>query len=330
MHGKTDRTDAFHILLPAVAALLISPLASGQENHARPIRMIVPFSAGASPDVMTRIVADTLSRQLGTPVIVENKAGAGGNIGAEYAARQPGDGHTIFVGSTANLAVNKTLYAQLPYDPERDFRPVSIAWVTRNVLIVPAGAPYRSVRDVIARARAEPGKLTYGSPGPGTAGHLIGELFQTATQTKVTHVPYKGQNQVVTDLLGGHIDFSFETIGSALPNIESGKVRALAITGSDRHSKLPDTPTFSEAGVPSVDRLQGWAMFAVPAATPPAVVQRLQADLAKVLADEATRGKLTGLGVDLRITTPDQTRQFLKEEVERWGAVVRSAGLRFD
>lgn len=307
---------------------LCAPLPSAAQTAypSRPVRMIVPFSAGASPDVMARIVAEDLAKDLGQPIVVENKPGAGGNVAAEYVAKQPPDGYTLFVGSTGNMAVNKTLYKNLPYDPEKDFTPLTVAWITRNILIVPAGSPFASVADVIAAARRTPGALSFGSPGTGTAGHLVGEMFQTVTKTQLTHVPYKGQNQVVTDLLGGHIQLSFETIGSAMPNIESGKVRALAITGASRHPGLPSVPTFSEVGVAEVDGLQGWAMFALPASAPSSVVTRLQRALGKALQEPVVKKRLEALGVDLSVTTSEESRRMIHDEVQRWGQLVKASG----
>jgi tripartite-type tricarboxylate transporter receptor subunit TctC len=293
-------------------------------------RIVVPFSAGASPDVMARIVAEDLAQRLGENVIVENKPGAGGNLAADYVAKQAADGRTLFFGSTANLAVNKTLYKKLPYDPESDFAAISLAYMTRNVLIVPVNSPYKTVGDVIAAAKARPGTLTFGSPGNGTAGHLIGALFEQATGTSLTHVPYKGQNQVVTDLMGGHIALSFETIGSAMPLLESAKVRALAITGEARHPQLPHIPTFTQSGVDQVDTLRGWAMFVVAKATPAAEVSKLHAALNASLSEPKVKRRLEELGVDVSPTTPQASQRMISNEVRRWGELVRRTGAQAD
>jgi tripartite-type tricarboxylate transporter receptor subunit TctC len=203
--------------LIAFAATLHFSSSAQDAYPARPLQFIVPFTAGSSPDVMTRVITDALSRELGQPIVVENRAGAGGNVAAEYASRQPGDGHSVFVGTTGNMAVAKSLYGKLPYNPAEAFTPVSIGWLTWNVLIVPANLPLRTVQDVIRTAQQNPGKLNYGSPAVGTAGHLAGEWFKKLTGTDITHLPYRGQNQVVQDLLGGALQLSFGTIGSAVP-----------------------------------------------------------------------------------------------------------------
>lgn len=317
----------------AFSGLLFSlaPLAlSAQDFPSRPINFVVPFSAGASTDVMARMVANVVSKDLGQPVIVENRPGAGGNIAADHVAKQPANGYTVFVGSTANLAVNKTLYQKLPYDPAADFTHLTVAWMTRNVLVVAANSPWQSVKDVISAARQNPGQLSYGSPGSGTAGHLIGEVFKDATDTQITHVPYKGQNQVISDIIGGHIALSFDTIGTAVPMIRSGKVRALAITGESRHPMLPDVPTFTESGIKDVDTLRGWAMFAVPAGTPPAIVDRLQGSLAKALLAPEVKSKLEDLGVEVRITSPSDSKKMVQTEIRRWGDIVKAVGVRAD
>ena len=325
-NAATIARTAWVVLSIALAAG--SGTAPAQTFPAKAVRMIVPFSAGASPDVMTRIVAEELTKDLAQPIIVENRPGSGGNIAADYVAKLPGDGYTVFVGTTANLAVNKTLYRNLPYDPEKDFMPLTVAWITWNVLIVPANSEFKSVADVIAAAHARPGALSYGSPGNGTAGHLVGELFKSVTKTDLTHIPYKGQNQVVSDLIGGHIQLSFETIGSALAMITTGKVRALAITSSARHPKLPAVPTFSESGVREIDDLRGWAMFAVPVSTPAATVARLQESLSRALSTASVRQRLEDLGVEVVITSPAASQNMISREVVRWGKLVTATGAR--
>lgn len=306
----------------AVLSLSLAGPTWSQDNRVR--RVIVPFSAGASPDVMGRMVAEELAKRLNESVIIENRPGAGGNLAAEFVLKQPADGRTIFLGSTANLAVNKSLYKKLPYDPETDFIPLTIAWTTRNLLVVPATSNLRAVPEVIAAARAKPGSLSYGSPGNGTAGHLVGAMFEQATGVTLMHVPYKGQNQVVNDLLGGHIALSFETIGSAIPMIQSGKLIALATTGDKRHPQLPNVPTFKEAGVEHVDALRGWAMFAVAKGTPPAEVSRLHAAISESLL--ASRKRIEDLGVEVAPISVEASQKMVSEEVKRWGQLVKATG----
>lgn len=307
--------------LAAFAVGLSGPIGA-QESRVR--RVVVPFSAGASPDVMGRMVGEELSKRLNESVIFENKPGAGGNLAAEYVLKQPADGRTIFLGSTANLAVNKSLYKKLPYDPEVDFVPLTIAWTTRNLLVVPTTSNLRSVADVVAAARSKPAALSYGSPGNGTAGHLVGAMFEQATGVSLMHVPYKGQNQVVNDLLGGHIAMSFETIGSAMPMLQSGKLIALATTGEGRHPQLPNVPTFKEAGVNHVDALRGWAMFAVAKGTPPDEVARLHAAISASLT--STKKRIEDLGVEVGPISVESSQRMVSEEVRRWGQLVKATG----
>lgn len=315
----------------AMAAALAIHLPAAWAQPASGVRrIIVPFSAGASTDVMARLIAEDLAQRLNETVIVENKPGAGGNLAAEYVAKQPADGRTIFLGSTANLAVNKTLYKKLPYDPEVDFIPLTVAYLTRNLLIVPTQSPFKSVADVVAASKAKPGQLTYGSPGSGTAGHLIGVLFQQMTGTSLTHIPYKGQNQVVADLMGGHIALSFETIGSAMPLLETGKIRALAITGEGRHPQLAQVGTFKENGVDQIDTLRGWAMFVVAKGTPTAEVSRLHETLTASLTSAKVKRRLEELGVETAPTSLQASRRMISDEVQRWGKLVQITGAQAD
>ena len=230
----------------AVGAL--SDAASAQSYPNKPLRMVIPFAAGGSPDIIGRMVAEELGTMLGQSVVVENRAGAGGNIAVQYVIDQPADGYTLLLGTSGNMASNKVLYNNLKFDTEVDLIPISVAYTTCNALIVPEAGP-KTVAELIAEAKAKPGTLSFGSPGVGTAGHLIGELFKTTTGTQLTHVPYRGQSQVINDLLGGHLSMSFEVAATAIPVVQSGKMRALAVTCPRRLAQLPDTPIFSEAGI---------------------------------------------------------------------------------
>ncbi|HEY0438727.1 MAG TPA: tripartite tricarboxylate transporter substrate binding protein [Xanthobacteraceae bacterium] len=312
-----------------LGAVLLAPSAAAQDYPSKPLQFIVPFSAGSSPDVMTRIITEDLARELGQTIVVENRVGAGGNIAADYASRQPGDGYTVFVGTTGNMAVAKSLVPTLSYDSEKAFTPVSIGWITWNLLIVPADSKLNSVPDVIKEAKANPGRLNYGSPGIGTAGHLAGEWFKKLTGTEIAHVPYRGQIQVVQDLLAGTIQLSFETIGSAIPVIKNNQVKALAVTSKARLPQLPDVPTFTEMGVIGLD-LSGWGMFVVPAATPPEVVRKLNAGLVKSMSKPAVRDRIDALGVKTTPSSPEEARAMLTEEVAKWRQIVQAANVRLD
>jgi tripartite-type tricarboxylate transporter receptor subunit TctC len=280
-------------------------------------------------DVTVRVIAQQLTNEVRQPIIVDNRAGAGGNIAAAYVAKAPADGYTVFLGTTGNLAVNKALYGNLPYDPVRDFAGVTTAYRTWNILIVPTQSKLMSVQDLIAEARAHPGKLSFGSPGNGTIGHLVGAYFKQLSGTDLLHIPYKGQNLVLQDLLAGNIQLSFESNASAIPLIRGGKVRALAVTSSTRLPDLPDVPAFGELGMPELD-LQGWAVFVVPVATPEAIVQQLNRALVSSLAAAPVTEKLTAMGVRIRTSTIAEAQRNLVGEAERWARIVAASGAKVE
>ena len=299
---------------------------SAQSYSTKPLHMIVPFAAGGSPDIIGRMVAEDLATALGQPVLVENRAGAGGNIAVQYVIDQPADGSTLLLGTSGNMASNKVLYRNLKFDTEVDLIPISVAYTTCNVLIVPASGPIKSVADLIAEAKRNPGTLSFGSPGVGTAGHLIGELFKTTTGTQLIHVPYRGQSQVINDLLGGHLSMSFEVAATAIPVVESGKMRALAVTCPRRLEKLPDAPTFAEVGVQGFV-LEGLALIAVHGKTPPDIVRKLNEAVVKIVNSPKVTEKVAAMGLQARSSTPDEARAMLSADVKRWAQVVRAAGI---
>jgi tripartite-type tricarboxylate transporter receptor subunit TctC len=316
---------ACYILVVAVLSIpVLSSIAAAQKYPDRPIRMVIPFASGGSPDVIGRIIADEMTAMWGQPVIIENRAGAGGNIAAEYVLDQPADGYTIFLGTTGNMATNKALYRRLKFDPEVDFVPVSLLYASCNVLILAKDNPIQSLPELIAEAKRSPGKLTFGSPGVGTAGHLVAELFKYRTETNLVHVPYRGQPQVLNDLLGGHLTMSFEAVGGVIPSVQSGTVRGLATTCRERTKQLPAIPTFSELGI-SDFALEALALLAVSAKTPPDIVQRLNDATAKIIALPKVADKINGMGVQARTSTSAQARALLKDETARWRQVVEVA-----
>jgi tripartite-type tricarboxylate transporter receptor subunit TctC len=317
--------------LGALAMAMLAPRDAGAQGFpTQPVRVVVPFPAGTLTDAIARMIADRAGAELPQPMIVDNRPGAGGTIGAEYVAKQaPADGHTVFVGTTGNMAVGKALYRNLRYDPVADFAAVSLGWMSWNVLVVPAASGHRSVADLVAAARAAPDRLSYGSPGHGTAGHLIGEWFKTSTGSAITHVPFRGGNQIVTELVAGRLDISFEAVGNALPLIAAGNLRPLAVTSERRLAVLPDVPTFAELGMPDLS-LSAWGMFAVPARTPPAAVARLSDALGKAIRDPAVAQRMTAAGVDPAASSPAEAQRFLVEEARRWEAVVRASGAQLD
>lgn len=317
------------VVLMAVATWVAPFSVHAQTWPSKPLRMVIPFPAGTSTDVSGRRVAEALSRELGQPVVVDNRAGAGGNLGADAVAKAAPDGYTLLLGTTGNMAVNKTLFRNLPYDPVGDFTPLTIAWFSCNVLVVSADSPIRSVATLIADAQARPGAISYGSPGSGTAGHLAGEWFKAMTGTQLTHVPYKGGNQVIIDLMSGQIQVSFEAVGNAMAHLRSGKLRALGGTCKDRIAALPDLPTLTELGVADFD-IRAWAMFAAPSKLPPAVAQRLSEALVKALSDPSVRDAINATGVQVATTSPSETADFLRNEVSRWAKIVKTAGAQAD
>lgn len=317
---------AVRALLAASFCSLLAQPASAQTYPEKSIHLIVPFAAGGSPDVIARILGDQLAAMLGQSVIVENRAGAGGNIAAQYVLDQPPDGYTLFFGTTGNLATNKVLYRKLKFDPETDFVPISVMYASCNVLIVPAESPIKSIDDLVAEAKARPGVLSFGSPGVGTAGHLVGELFKTRTGTNLVHVPYRGQAQVINDLLGGHLSLSFEAVATAIPVVRSGKMRGLALTCPQRVAQIPGVPTFAEVGVRDF-QLEALAILAAHAKTPAPIVERLNQAVVKIINSSAVANRINEMGLQARSSTSQAAREFLREDLRRWRDVVQAAGI---
>ncbi|VFR20318.1 Tricarboxylate transport protein TctC [plant metagenome] len=320
-------------------ALLCSTLALGTAAspslHAqatwpdKPVRLIVPSAAGGSPDILCRYLASELAKRLGQPVVVENRPGAGGNIGIQAVARSEPDGYTLGYGNIATLAINRSLFSSLPYDPERDLAPVIAAVTTANLLVVNAALPVKSVADLVAYARERPGQVTMASAGNGTTSHLGGELFKDIEQLEVLHVPYRGSPQAIQDLMGGNVQFMFDNLPSILPSVTGGKVRALAVTSTTRSALVPDVPTMQEAGVKDYD-MQAWGGFVLPAGTPDPIIQRLNTTFNEMLADPAVKAKLADLAFDTLGGTPDDLRALMDRETRKWGEIVRASGARVD
>jgi tripartite-type tricarboxylate transporter receptor subunit TctC len=323
-------TPIYRLALVVLAASLAYGVAAGdgsaQSYPTKPLHMIVPFAAGGSPDIIGRLVAEDLGTALGQSVVVENRAGAGGNIAVQYVIDQPADGYTLLLGTSGNMASNKVLYRNLKFDTEVDLVPISVAYTTCNVLIVSASGPIKSVADLVAEAKKNPGALSFGSPGVGTAGHLIGELFKTTTGAQLIHVPYRGQSQVINDLLGGHLSMSFEVAATAIPVVQSGKMRALAVTCPRRLAQLPDVPTFAEAGIQGFV-LEGLALIAAHGKTPPDIVRKLNDAVVKIINSPKVTEKVASMGLQARSSTPDEARTLLSADVNRWGQVVQAAGI---
>ncbi|MDH4463970.1 MAG: tripartite tricarboxylate transporter substrate binding protein [Acidovorax sp.] len=324
------------ILATAVAvaaATLVLPAPAWAQTDAawpsKPIKWVVPFPPGGAMDVIARTLGEKAARELGQAVVVENRPGAGGNIGADYVAKQPADGYTIMITSIG-MATNRALYPKLTYDPVRDFAPVSLLAVVPNVLVVnAANTSDRSVKDVVARAGKEPGKLTYASAGNGTSIHLAGEVFASMAGVQMTHIPYKGSGPAVTDMLGGQVDLMFDSITSARPHIQSGKLRALAVTTARRSPALPEVPTVAEAGVPGYEVSPWFAVFAR-TGTPPEVIARLNKVLNDAMRQPETLRKLESVGAEPIGSTPQELAAHLNRELERWGKLIQQRNIRAD
>ena len=315
------------------AATLVLPAPAWAQTDAawpsKPIKWVVPFPPGGAMDVIARTLGEKAARELGQAVVVENRPGAGGNIGADYVAKQPADGYTIMITSIG-MATNRALYPKLTYDPVRDFAPISLLAVVPNVLVVnAANTSDRSVKDVVARAGKEPGKLTYASAGNGTSIHLAGEVFASMAGVQMTHIPYKGSGPAVTDMLGGQVDLMFDSITSARPHIQSGKLRALAVTTARRSPALPDVPTVAEAGVPGYEVSPWFAVFAR-TGTPPEVIARLKKVLNDAMKQPETLRKLESVGAEPIGSTPQELATHLNRELERWGKLIQQRNIRAD
>jgi tripartite-type tricarboxylate transporter receptor subunit TctC len=318
-----------HRLMLAIALAAPALAAQAQAYPNKPIRLVCPFPPGGAVDIASRAVAHELSQILGQPVTVDNRPGAGGNIGADITAKSPPDGYTLLMTTSGIMAINPALYSKLPFDPLKDFAPVSMVVSLNNVLVVNPSVPAKSVQDIIALAKAQPGKLTYASSGNGTSIHLSGELFKSMTGVDMLHIPYKGSSPAVTDLLGGQVNMMFDNIPSSLPHIKAGKLRALAVTGAKRSPLLPDLPTIAEAGVPGYDSYVWFGMVA-PAGTPPDIVARLNAALAKAAATPSFRDRLTEQGYDVLSSTPAQMTDSIRSEMAKWSKIVKASGAKVD
>ncbi|MFC4274448.1 tripartite tricarboxylate transporter substrate binding protein [Achromobacter aloeverae] len=293
----------------------------------RPVKWVVPFPPGGAMDAIARTLAEAMGRKLGTSFIVENRPGAGGNIGASTVARAAPDGYTIMIAANG-MAVNPALYHDMNYDPQKDFAPISLLAIVPNVLVTnPQRNDVHSVADVIAQAKAKPGRYTYASAGVGTSIHLAGELFASMAQVDMLHVPYKGSGPAMADLLGGQVDYMFDSITSAKPHILAGKLRALAVTPSKRSSALPDVPTVAEAGLPGYELLPWFGAFA-PAGTPPEIVQKLNTSMREAMADPKVKDTLDSIGAEPVGSTPDELRAHLAKETSQWAVLVKERGIK--
>lgn len=314
-------------LIAAAPALLTLPL-HAQTFPSRPVRMIVPLAPAGIADILARLLAEPLAAAWGQQVIVENRAGASGHIGAQAAAKEAGDGHTLLVGTIGIHAAHAS-YRKLAYNPAADLRPVTILAEAANVVLVPANSPYKTFGDFMADARANPGKIAYGSAGPGSSIHMVTALFELLSGARLNHVPYKGSGPALVDLIGGQIPVMFENLGSGMVHIRSGKLRPLAVTGAARESTLPDVPTLAEAGLPGYAATSWWTV-AAPASMPLALAERIQQDVKRVVATPAAQARFDSLGVRAVVNTPTEAAAFFASETVKWNKVIEAAKLQLD
>jgi tripartite-type tricarboxylate transporter receptor subunit TctC len=322
-NAKAMRTQKLLGIL-GLALALLSP-AAAQDWPVKPVHLIVPYVAGGAADIFGRTLAQKLGDALHQSVLVENKPGANGGIGADYVAKAAADGYTLLATASGPIVVNPVLYAHVPYDPVKDFAPVAQATVYQYVLVTLAGSPFRSIADIVAAARAKPGALAYGSTGVGGGNHLCGELLALSTGTQLTHVPYKGSAAALADLLGGQLSFMFDTVITSVPQIRAGKLRPFAVSSAKRASALPDVPTMQEAGIAGFDISQ-WQGVLAPAGTPRPVVARLNAEIVRALRAADVRERLVTQGGNEIVTgTPEDFAALIRSDLRQYAKLIKAA-----
>jgi len=316
------------VLLCAALMAALSP-ALAQQYPSRPVRFVVPFAPGGSTDTLARTIGVKLADALGQQVVVDNRPGANGDIGMMIVAKAPPDGHTILLGYIANLAIAPSLYAKLPFDPVKDYAPITQIATSPNVLTAHPSVPAKGLQELIALAKAKPGAVNFASTGVASVGHLTGELLNNLAGMKMTHVPYKGGGQAIIDLLGGHVQVMFSGFSAAMPHIKSGKIRALAVTGVKRSPALADVPTIAEQGFPGVEATAWYGVLA-PAGTPKPVVTRLHDETVRILKLPDVSQRLDALGFEIVGSTPEQFGAYIKSEIRKWEKVVKASGAKPD
>ena len=310
--------------------LLLAPsLAAAQGWPTKPVHILVSSGAGGTADILARMIGERLAPMLGQPVIVENRPGAGGHLGAGLVARAQPDGYTLLMSGSPTHSVGPHLFRRLSYEPMRDVPPVAMVAIAPNLLVTKSSLPVKSLADLVALAREKPGQLTYSSAGNGTSGHLAAELLKSTAKLDMRHVPYKSGPEAVTGVLSGDVDFIFFTVPAVLPQVEAGKLRALAITSAARSALVPDVPTVAEAGYPGFEVLGWYALFA-PRETPKPVVAKLSADIEKIVRSPDIRDKMLQLGAEPRYLSPEQVAAFVAVESPKWGQLIRESGASAD
>ncbi|THC46602.1 tripartite tricarboxylate transporter substrate binding protein [Massilia sp. Mn16-1_5] len=322
------RTLALAML--ATGAIALAPLAAqAQAFPSKGLTMIVPFSPGGTTDILARVVGAFMAKDLGQPVVIDNRPGAGGNIGAQMVARAAPDGYTILMGTVGTHAINQSLYKKMPFDPIKDFAPVTRVALVPNLLVANPSQPFKTVKELIAYAKGNPGKVTFASSGSGTSIHLSGEMFQQMAGVEMQHIPYKGSAPALTDLLGGQTAIMFDNMPSVIGHVRAGKLRPIAVTTPTRSPALPDVPTIAESGVPGYSATS-WFGILAPAATPAPVIAKLNASILKALADPEVKKKLAEQGAEPHGEKPEQFAEFIRSETAKWGQTVKVSGATAD
>lgn len=326
---RTARRVALGGTLALAAAALLPSLAIAQSFPTKPIRIVVPFPPGGSTDLLARRIGEKLATAWGQPVVVENRAGAGGTLGADYVAKSSPDGYTLLMGVTGSNAIAGALYPKLPYDVVKDFAPVSLVVSSPLVLVRNPGFAGKTVAEVVAIAKAKPGSISYGSPGNGTSMHLTGEMFKLSAKVSMLHIPYRGSAGALSDLMGGQIETMFGDFLVVWPQLESGKLQPIAVTSKTRHKMLPNVPTIAESGYPGFEALSWQGLFA-PAATPPAVVEQLNREVNKALASADIQEYFGSRGFTLGGSSATEFKAFVKVEADKWAKIVQASGAKAD
>lgn len=316
------------MLLLSASIVAGAPALAQSDYPSKTVRIVVPFAAGGTTDITARVIADELTKAMKQTFVVDNKGGAGGNIGAAEVARANPDGYTFLMGTPGTQAINQFLYPKMPYDTAKDFAPVSFVVRVPNVLVVNPSVGVKSLRELIAKAKSKPGALSYGSPGNGTTGHLSTELFKNRAQVFVTHIPYRGSGPMLVDLMGGQVQMAIDNLPSAMPHIKAGKLVALGVTGDKPSAQLPDVPTIASL-LPGYSA-ESWFVLMAPAGTPPAIVNRVSAEVDKILKKPEIVERFKGLGAEPVGGTPEQLGQFITAETSKWSQVVKSSGAKID
>jgi tripartite-type tricarboxylate transporter receptor subunit TctC len=317
------------LLLQLAAAAALPGAARAQAWPARPIRYVVPFAPGGTTDILARLIGPPLGKVLGQTIVVDNRAGAGGVLGADAVAKSPGDGYTLLGSTISTQAINPALNPKIPYDAAKDFVPVTMIGSTSNAIVVPAASPFKTVQELLAHARKNPGRLSFSSAGTGTSQHMGGELLKQMAGTYIVHIPYRGSGPAVQDVIAGQVDFGIDTLVATSAHIRSGSLRALAVTAGKRVKGFETISTVAESGVPGYD-VVSWQTVHAPAATPRAIVQRVQSEIARILEQPEIRQRLDSLGLEPSGMTSDELLAFETREREKWAKVVKAGGIKAD